>query len=256
MNRYKRYRIGKTYISNTNPEHAMARIEEAVSKGEKGYICVSNMRMVRFANNDAAYRKVMEESMMNVPDGTPLVWMGKLWGLKDVKCTNGPSLFDDMLKKKNGFKHFLLGDTEETLKTLVEKYPQEYGTNIVGTFSPPFVDVEDFEYPAIAQMIKDSGADIVWVAMRAPKQDQFSNMIMSYLNKGVLIGVGRAFRFSTGEFKLPEGAIQKLGLSGFIVGRSKLPQRIIWYFTTTCSLLRYSLQILFWRLIGRKPDMA
>ncbi len=214
------------------------------------------MRMVRFANKDTEYRKVMEESMMNLPDGTPLVWMGKLWGLPNVKCTNGPSLFDTMLQiSDNGLKHFLLGDTEDTLEAIVKKYTKEYGSNIVGTYSPPFKDVEDFDYPMMAEMIKNSGANVIWVAMRAPKQDQFGRLMMNHLDKGICVGVGRAFRFATGEFVLPEGKlISKMGLTGFVSRRTSFWQTLRFYVESVFYLIYYCSQIIIWRLMGRQPS--
>lgn len=253
----EKYRIGKIHISNTKPEDARQKIQVAALAGEKAYICVSNMRMVRFANKNSEYRQVMKDSMMNLPDGTPLEWLGKLWGLHDVKCTNGPSLFNTMLQNNdNGLKHFLLGDTEDTLKTLVNKYTKKHNANIVGTYSPPFMNVEDFDYPMIADLIKRSGASIVWVAMRAPKQDLFGKRMMNYIDKGVFVGVGRAFRFATGEFVLPEGKlISKLGLTGFVSRRQSFWKTSKFYIESIFYLLFYCLQIIFWRLMGKKPSV-
>ncbi len=250
------YRIGKTYISNTNPKDAIARIENDALTGKKGYICVSNMRMVRFANKNPEYKRLMDESLMNLPDGTPLVWMGKLWGLSDLQKTCGPRLFDDMLKiRNNGLKHFLLGDTEETLTTLVNKYVTDFNSNIVGTYSPPFKDVDDFDYPMIADLIKNTGANIIWVAMRAPKQDQFARRLVTYLDNGILIGVGRAFRFSTGEFVLPEGnLISKLGLIGFVSRRTSFLHTLKWHIESSFYLFFYCCQIILWRILGRNPS--
>ena len=35
----------------------------------------------------------------------------------------------------------------------------------------PFCKVTEFDYPAIAEMIEKDGADIVWIALGAPKQE-------------------------------------------------------------------------------------
>lgn len=256
MNQDLRFRIGKIHISNTNPDDARQKIQTAALAGEKAYVCVSNMRMVRFANKNTEYRKVMEDSMMNLPDGTPLVWLGKLWGLHDVKCTNGPSLFNTMLQiNDNRLKHFLLGDTEDTLNVLVTKYTKEYNANIVGIYSPPFMPVEDFDYPMIAELIKKSAANVIWVAMRAPKQDLFGKRMMNYLDKGICIGVGRAFRFATGEFTMPEDTwISRMGLRGFKIARISKLSLLVWYIKTSFYLLYYCFQILIWRLLGKTPS--
>ena len=72
------FRIGSTKISVTNPKETINKITDAVVTGKSGYICVSNMRMIRFAGKDYQYKKLMDGSFMNLPDGTPLTWLGKI----------------------------------------------------------------------------------------------------------------------------------------------------------------------------------
>jgi len=250
-----RFRIGKAFISVTNPQDAIEKIEFAVKNKLSAYICVSNLRMVKYANSAAnkSYLELMNCSYMNLPDGMPLVWCGKLWGIKNIQCTTGPELFDTMLKcSENGIKHFLLGDTEETLNAIVEKYGNQQCTNIVGTFSPPFADVKDFDYVGILKIIKESGADIIWISLRAPKQDIFSKHISSLLKTTVCIGVGRAFRISIGVVKQAPKSVQKFGISGLFNRRVSLGKELLWYFKNSFYLLYVFIQILFSRFVSKK----
>lgn len=62
----------------------------------------------------------------------------------------GPILFQNMIENPgSGLKHFLLGDTEETIKSIIEK-AAEKGANIVGTYSPPFCKLEENDYEGMA----------------------------------------------------------------------------------------------------------
>lgn len=240
-----KYRIGKVYITATNPKDAETRITNAALRSENGIICISNMRTVVYANKHEDYRKLMNEAWMCTPDGTPLEWMAKLWGLKDVKRTNGPDLFLSMLSKPDsGVKHFLLGDTEETLAAINEKYAN---AAIVGTLSPPFCELEEYDYEAIAQQVNESRANIVWVSLRAPKQDFFAHRLLPYLKGKMCIGVGAAFRFALGKIQHPNKIIQKLGLTGLIWRENKL--ETIWNtFVRSLYLIKYGIGILWSRL--------
>jgi len=242
------YRIGKTYISATAPADAQSRIEQAALSGQGGYVCVSNMRTVVYANKHEDYRNVMEEAFMCLPDGMPLVWMAKLWGLKGVHRATGPDLMVAMLNDTTkGLKHFLLGDTEETLSALKSRYSQ---SSIVGTYSPAFCDVDEFDYEDIAQKILESNADVVWVALRAPKQDFFAARLFEYLPDKVLIGVGAAFRFALGEIKHPNKMVQKMGLTGLIWRKNKLGT--LWNtIVRTIYLCKYGIGIMWARLLGK-----
>ena len=120
--------------------------------------------------------------------------------------------------KDAGLKHFFLGDTEETLAALTKKATQEFGADVVGSYSPPFAPLEDYDFKAIVKMIHDSGANIVWTALRAPKQDFLNAMLVPYLNDGIVcLGVGAAFRSVIGELRQPDGFLQKIGLAGLVI---------------------------------------
>ena len=250
------FRIGRTRISVTDEDKAIESIKGFIHNGQKGYICISTLRTVPIANKDEQYFQVMENSLMNTPDGTPLVWCGHWWGLKSVQRACGPHIFPRMRKDKDPqLKHFFLGDTDETLAALTKKAAEEFGANVVGSYSPPFKPLEEYDMEGLAKMINESGATIVWTALRAPKQDILNSMITPYLNDGiVMVGVGAAFRSLTGGLKQPDGLVQKLGLAGIAFHRSDVSWwwEIKFYFTHTILLIKYFLIIKWRRLIGRK----
>lgn len=253
---YNYFRVGKAPIFVTSQEDAANRVKDLIRIGKKGYICISTMRTVVVANKDPKYLEVMENSLFNTPDGTPLVWCGRAWGIKQAQRACGPHLFDDLLEDKDPtLKHFLLGDTEETEMKLKEKCENEYGTQIVGMYSPPFAPLEEYDILGIAKMINESGANIVWTSLRAPKQDYLNAMLAPYVNEGVvLIGVGAAFRYKIGELKSPDGFLQKIGLAGllFIRKGARPINYIKGYIGYSFNLLKYITVILYKRLIGKK----
>lgn len=250
------FRVGRVRISVTDEEKAIQTIKEAVHRKQKGYVCVSTLRTVVIANKDDKYQTVMENSLMNTPDGTPLVWCGHWWGLKNVQRACGPHIFPRMLKDKDSeLKHFFLGDTEETLAALKKKATEEYGANVVGSYSPPFEPLEEYDIEGLAKMINDSGATIVWTALRAPKQDILNSMITPYLNDGiVMVGVGAAFRSVLGVLKQPDGFMQKIGLAGVLFKRPETSwwSELKWYVEHVCYLIKYFFTIKWRRLIGRR----
>lgn len=250
------FRIGRVRISITNEEKAIQKIKETISLKIKGYVCISTLRTVVIANKDDQYQNVMENSIMNTPDGTPLVWCGHWWGIKEVQRACGPHIFPRILKDKDpNIKHFFLGDTEETLVALTKKATDEYGSNVVGTYSPPFKPLEEYDIKSIAQMINESGANIVWTSLRAPKQDFLNFMLTPYLKDGiVMVGVGAAFRSVLGQLRQPDGILQKMGLAGLLFKRDSSTwfNEFKWYVKHSCHLLKYFLIIIYHRFFGKK----
>lgn len=250
------FRIGRTRISVTDEDKAIESIKGFIHNEQKGYVCISTLRTVPVANKDDRYYEVMENSLMNTPDGTPLVWCGHWWGLKEVQRACGPHIFPRMLKDKDSeLKHFFLGDTDETLAALKEKAIEEYGSNVVGSYSPPFKPLEEYDIEGLAKMINKSGATVVWTALRAPKQDILNSMIVPYLNDGiVMVGVGAAFRSVLGVLKQPDGILQKMGLAGLLFKRpeSSWWKEIKWYLKHFLYLVKYFFIIKWRRITGKK----
>jgi len=157
--------------------------------------------------------------------------------------------------KSNELKHFFLGDTNDTLEALVKKVTEEFGANIVGSYSPPFAPLEEYDINGIAKMINESGATVVWTSLRAPKQDFLNALLQPYLNDGIVcVGVGAAFRSVIGELRQPDGLLQKMGLAGLLFKRpeSSWWNEIKWYAEHILYLSTYFFSIHWRKLIGRK----
>ena len=90
----------------------------------------------------------------------------------------------------------------------MEKYPN---LAIAGMVSPPFRALSDEEDAAAVQAINDSKADIIWVGLGAPKQE---NWMFDHKDKvnGVMIGVGAGFDYHAGNIKRAPMWMQKMSL--------------------------------------------
>ena len=246
-----RFNVGKTYISITNLQNSLKIIENLVKDGENAQICVCDFGAVCFANTNDEYNEIINNSVLTNPDGIPLIWLSRIWGISNISQTMGPALFINMLNSQNGIKHFLLGDTDETLYEIEKKYSCENCANIVGSYSPPFLDISEFDYAGISKIINDSEADIVWVSMTSPKQDYFGKRILPYLNKKVIVGVGAAFRYSIGLYKLPDGLSRKIGLAGFM-RKANFWNDLKWYLKHSFLLFKFTVGIITKRATGKK----
>jgi N-acetylglucosaminyldiphosphoundecaprenol N-acetyl-beta-D-mannosaminyltransferase len=63
----------------------------------------------------------------------------------------------------------------------------------------------------IIQQINQSGADIVWVGISSPKQERWMYNHLGKINAPVMIGVGAAFDFLSGNKRQAPDWIQKSG---------------------------------------------
>ena len=82
----------------------------------------------------------------------------------------------------------------------------QYNPDVAGmTFKElPFCTVDEFDYESIAREIEEDGADIIWIALGAPKQEMFMNRLKPHLKHGVAIAVGAVFNFYSGLENAPK----------------------------------------------------
>lgn len=191
----------KTYFK-IRYEFDRGRVHEAIAKrlGEPGsdYICVADGVILNTANRDPEYLGVVNGGMFSVCDSSyvPLYirWIyGENYG---QYC--GSEIFMDIVAGRR-YRMIFLGTRQQVLDglrdNLVKVNPDVAGMRFVEL---PFRDADGFDYESIAGMIADDGADIVWVALGAPKQEYFMARLKPHLGHGVMIAVGAAFKFFSG----------------------------------------------------------
>ena len=195
--------ILKTKINVTDMDKTISYITRNLDELRGNYICVSNVHTTVMAFRDKGYRKVQNSAAMALPDGQPLSIVSRMRGFKQARRVPGPDLMPAILElsQDKGYTHYFYGSTERTLeklrKVLLAKYP---GLRIAGMYSPPFRKLTQEEDEEDVRRINDSGADFVWVALGAPKQEKWMYEHRGRVN-GLMIGVGAAFDFMAGTVK-------------------------------------------------------
>lgn len=162
---------------------------------------------------DAELMAVTKRTAMNLPDGMPLVWIGRHRGLP-VGRACGPDLMEKVLLdgRATGLKHFLFGGKEGVAEALAERFRAKApGVEIVGTFCPPFRPLTPQEDADLVAQILASGADVVWVGISSPKQDVWMDAHRESLPV-TMIGVGAAFDYHAGSIMRAPRWMQRAGL--------------------------------------------
>lgn len=186
-----------TYF-NINYEFDKAEVHRQIEAAQKGYICVADGVVLNNANRDEEYLKVVNGGLFAICDSSwvPL-YLKSIYGIKyEQYC--GADIFKDIVSSRK-YRMIFMGTSQKTLdglqKEIMAMNPDVKDMKFVEL---PFRDVEEFDYPAIAKMIEEDGAKIIWVALGAPKQEKFMNKLLPYLKSGVMIAVGAAFKFYSG----------------------------------------------------------
>ena len=185
------------------------KIDETIMKKNKGYVCVVDANVLTIAQNDLQYRDVLNSSIVNTCDGSSIAFLASLIHKKKFRALNGPDIFAHYIEKN--YKQLLLGSAAEisnTIKNILES--KNIDSSHLHVMPLPFLSVEDFNYLSIAKEINEINPDIIWVSLGAPKQELFMQKLMPYLARGVMFGIGAAFRFYLGDFGMPKINIRGL----------------------------------------------
>lgn len=172
-------------------------VEEFISKKQKAYVCVVDANVITIAQKDLKYREIVKGANINTCDGSSISKMvNSIYGTK-YSAFNGPELFEYYIERP--FKHVLVGNTQKKVDQIKAKVAEKGLELDLTHVDVPFVPVDQFDYPAIANQINELKPDIVWVSLGAPKQETFIHNIFPYIEQGVLFGIGAAFNFYTGD---------------------------------------------------------
>jgi N-acetylglucosaminyldiphosphoundecaprenol N-acetyl-beta-D-mannosaminyltransferase len=205
-------------ISVLNLKTALAAIADAVRARRKGYICVTGVHGVMEAQDDAAFKSILNGAFLCTPDGMPMVWAGKLNGRRDMDRVYGPDLMLEVCawSESSGCKHFFYGGADGVAELLAKKLKEKFPKlEVVGTFTPPFRPLNPAEESGLAEQIRAAGPDILWVGLSTPKQEKFMAEYLPKLDVTLMVGVGAAFDFHSGRVKQAPRWMQRSGLEWF-----------------------------------------
>lgn len=198
-------------IAVTNMNEVVTYILDNLEKLKGKYICVSNVHTTVMSYENPDYLNVQNSADLRIPDGKPLSLVCKKRGFKEASRVTGPELMEELFRIQD-LSHYFYGSTEETLKKLKQNLEIKFSNiKIVGMYSPPFRNLDDDEDKKIIDMINKSGADILWVALGAPKQENWMFKHKDKIN-ALMIGVGAGFDYHAGNIKRAPKWMQKLSL--------------------------------------------
>jgi N-acetylglucosaminyldiphosphoundecaprenol N-acetyl-beta-D-mannosaminyltransferase len=205
-------------VAALHMEEAVRMIRDELKMRRKGYICMTAVHGIMVAHRDPEVAGILARSRFTLPDGAPTVWVGRWQGHKQMRRIAGPDLMLEIFRRKEFARHthFLYGGepgvAEQLRKTLMFRYPW---ARVVGTYTPPFRDLNGDEERALIGRVRKLRPDIIWVGISTPKQERFMHRYLPALETTLMFGVGAAFDFHTGRLKDSPQWVKTLGMQWF-----------------------------------------
>ena len=212
-NGIKRVRILGIPVDHVDMRCALDFVDSAIkNKKLQQYILAINPEKVVALQRDHFLRRMSERAALLIPDGIGVVLAIRwLYGLPATRVP-GSELMPNICREaaKKGYKIFLYGSKEKINKAAVEKLRNIYpGIHIVGRSNGY---VKEDQMPNLIREINASGADILFVALGSPKQEQWIHTYLPELNVKVCQGIGGTLDTIAGEVKRAPKIFRETGL--------------------------------------------
>ncbi len=150
-------------------------------------------------------------------DGAPVVWLAKMANAR-LKRTTGADLVRPVVAAaaRAGISIFLFGSTPETLAVAADRLKAENPGLIIAGCESPAMGFEPSSAAAVAaaDRIAASGAGLCFVALGAPKQEIFADMLHSRHGNVGMLCIGAALDFIAGKQSRAPGWIANHAWSG------------------------------------------
>lgn len=230
-------------IDNVTMEQALKKLESFLSEDGVHMIFTPNSEIMMAARRDPELAQILSQAHMLVADGAGVVLASKILGTPLPEKVSGFDLVKNsfpMASRKN-IRYFLLGSKLGTAETAGNNIVRDYpGVEIAGCHHGYFKPEEEDE---IIDTINRSRADILLVALGAPKQEKWIYRNRNRLNVKVCIGVGGTLDVLAGNVSLAPDFFRNNGLE-WLYRLYKEP----WRFKRMLDLPKFMLLVIAKRL--------
>ena len=199
-------------VSNLSEDEAIAVIDRLISNGGAHYGAVVNASKVVAADRDEQLKRVLLEADLVTADGMSVVWASRVLGSGLKQRVTGIDLFNRLVSHacNRDLSVYFLGARDESLRGLVKHFTDKYpALRIAGYRDGYFTSAE---CRSVCDAIRASGADLLFVAMGSPKQEQWIARNLAFTGARFALGVGGSFDHLSGLVRRAPRWMQRSGL--------------------------------------------
>lgn len=212
MNRIK---FLNTFVNKVDMKQTLDIIETYIAEKRCVQHVVINASKIVLIDKDEKLKQVVNDCPLINADGQSIVWAAKFLGESLPERVAGIDIFTELVKlsAEKGYKPYFFGATEEVINAVVEKFTAMYPKlKIAGARNGYFDKSESL---SIAEEIRKSGADILFVAFSSPMKEYWIKENMEIMKVPFAMGVGGSFDIIAGKTLRAPRWMQKSGLEWF-----------------------------------------
>jgi len=155
------------------------------------------------AREAKSFRMLLQRADLVVADGAPIALAMRAQGYRTASRVTSTDAFLRVCRDgaSRGVRHFFLGgSSEEVTRSLLAHLAEiAPGLEVVGYEIPPFRDYNPDEVAELADRVRKSSADVLWIGIGAPRQDILAHRLRSAQAAPVVACIGATFDFVAGS---------------------------------------------------------
>ncbi len=233
-------------VDNITMTEAVTKIGAFIEEGGIYAIYTPNAEIMMAAQRDPELRDILVKADMLTADGAGVVLAARLLGRRLQEKVSGVDLVGEVFRvySGSGLRVFLFGSKPGVAEDAAEKIKMDYpGIIIAGCRNGYFtVDQND----EIVNTINITKADLLIVALGAPKQEKWIFSHKDKLNVKVCMGVGGTLDIYAGKAKLAPDFFRRNGLE-WLYRLCKEPRRAV----RVLDLPKFMIRVLLAKIAGK-----
>jgi N-acetylglucosaminyldiphosphoundecaprenol N-acetyl-beta-D-mannosaminyltransferase len=208
----EKIRVWDLAIDTISLSETIAIIETNItSRSLTTQISVNAAKIVN-AQKDKLLKKAINDAHIVNVDGMSVVWALRILGYKIPERVPGIDLFESLLSMSmdKGYRPYFLGAKSDVINEMMSEINVKYSNlEIAGWHSGYFDDNQELD---IANEVKASSADLLFLGITSPKKEMFINKYSEYMEVPFVMGVGGSFDIMAGRSRRAPKWIQNSGL--------------------------------------------
>jgi N-acetylglucosaminyldiphosphoundecaprenol N-acetyl-beta-D-mannosaminyltransferase len=204
--------IGGINVHKLSEDETIEKIATLIGQDGSHYMAVVNAAKIVNAQSDKQLHNILNKADIVTADGMSIVWASRLLGEPLQQRVTGIDLFERLIisAAEHHWSVYLLGARQEAVTAVVEMFQSRFpNLRIAGFRNGYFTAQED---QTIVDEIKQSGADLLFVAMGSPAQEKWIAANLEQTGVHFALGVGGSFDHLAGFVRRAPRWMQQAGL--------------------------------------------
>jgi N-acetylglucosaminyldiphosphoundecaprenol N-acetyl-beta-D-mannosaminyltransferase len=232
-------------IHRVDMRKAVEILKEYLKEDRIHLVATPNAEIIMMAQEDEEYKEILNETDLNVPDGSGVVFASKVFNKPLKERVAGFDLMMEFIRWAafHDVSIYLLGAKPEVVESAKSNLERSYPSiKIVGVHHGYFDEKEEGK---VIEDINAKSPDVLFVALGAPKQEKWIYKNKDKLKVKIAMGVGGSFDVIAGKAKRAPVIYRRLGLE-WLYRLIKEP----WRYKRMMALPKFAFKVIFARLKG------